>query len=61
MAQPNKQNDDALDHVRRALQVADDLATAVLRGSPGQQKLALDYARAVDDAKRAGFDLTKRA
>jgi len=59
MERSSKQHD-VLDHVRQALKIADDLATAVLRGSPGQQKLALDYARALDDARRGGFDLTKR-
>ncbi len=59
MERSSKQND-VLDHMRQALKIADDLATAVLRGSPGQQKLALDYARALDDARRRGLDLTKR-
>ena len=61
MSQPIKQDNEAMEHVKRALKIADDLATAVLRGGQGAQRLALDYARAVDDAKRAGFDLTKNA
>ena len=61
MSQQPKKNDEADDHVKRALEAADALATAVLRGSPGQQKLALDFARAKCAAVRAGYDLTKRA
>jgi len=50
---------DAGELTKDALRIADELATAVVRGSPGQQRLALDYARALDKAKRAGLDLTK--
>ncbi len=43
--------------VSRALESADRLCTAVMRGKAGQQRLALDFARVIDDAKRAGHTL----
>lgn len=59
MSQPDK-NDEVADHAREALRIANNLATAVLRGSPGQQRLALDFARELDQATRGGFFLTKK-
>lgn len=44
---------------REALAAADRLCTAVLRGDPGQQRLALAFARTLDDARRIGLELTK--
>ena len=57
MAQPDK-NISEQELAKRALRAADLLASAVITGAPGQQRLALDYARALDDAKRAGLNLT---
>lgn len=54
MAEPESPKESKEQLTARALGVANRLCTAVLRGDPGQQRLALDFARVVDDAKRAG-------
>lgn len=54
-----KRTDETHELTVAALRAADALCTAVISGKPGQQKLALEYARAIDSAKRAGLDLTK--
>lgn len=51
--------EDRAQFVMAALDVANELCTAVMRGAPGQQRLALNFARIIDDAKRAGHILIK--
>lgn len=59
MSEPQKAQIDKNDLTKQALECADRLCTAVLRGSAGQQRLALDFARVLDAARKAGLELTK--
>lgn len=57
MAEPENPKESKEQFAQRALAAANKLCTAVMRGEPGQQRLALDFARVIDDAKRAGYTL----
>ena len=46
-------NEEQHAQVKEALQLADTLVTAVISGRAGQQRAALDVARAIADLKRA--------
>lgn len=59
MPEHNKTQNDKERLTQEALASADRLCTAVLRGEQGQQRLALDFARVLDSARRAGLELTK--
>lgn len=52
------EQDDRERLITEALKAADSLCTAVIQGRPGQQVLALRYARVLDDAKRLGIKLS---
>lgn len=57
MSEPQIPKESKEQFTQRALDAANRLCTAVVRGDAGQQRLALDFARVVDDAKRAGHTL----
>ena len=58
-SQADKQDTQDIEEAKQALRVANDLCSEVLRGGPRQRRLALDFARALDQAMRAGLILTK--
>ncbi len=45
-------SEDDFDMIKKALRAADKMATSVISGEPGAHRVALDFARVINDLKR---------